>query len=69
MMSPIHQILSCTTCAQSFEHAGRDAAGLAILFMLAIILPLLAIIGFFVVRIARREKSHLDPQFQDSLEA
>lgn len=62
-------LLSCSTCAQAFEHAGKDAAGLAILFMLVIIIPLLAGIGFFIIRMARREKAYFDPQYKDPFEA
>lgn len=69
MITQFYHNLSCTACAQAFEHAGKDAAGLAILFMLVTIIPLLAIISFFIVRIARREKLNFDPQYQDKLEA
>lgn len=60
--------IACTTCAQAFEHADNEAAGLAILFMLIIIVPILAVIGFCIVRIARRQKDHFDPQYQDSFD-
>lgn len=61
--------IACITCAKAFEHAGRDAAGLAILFMLVVIIPILGAIGFFIFRIARREKRHFDPQYQDPFDA
>ncbi|MFC4993005.1 hypothetical protein [Rubritalea tangerina] len=61
--------LSCLTCAKAFEHAGANAAGLAILFMLAIVIPVVTTIGIMIFRIARREKAHFDPQFEDSFEA
>ena len=61
--------LACTACASAFEHAGKDAAGFAILFMLAVIVPVLTTIGILIFRIARREKAHFDPQFSDSLDS
>lgn len=61
--------LACSACAQAFEHGGKDAAGLAILFMLVVIIPVLAAVGIFIFRIARREKAHFDPQYQDTLES
>ena len=61
--------IACLTCAKAFEHAGADAAGLAILFMLAVILPIITTIGFLIFRIARREKAHFDPQYSDSIDS
>ena len=60
--------IACTTCATAFEHAGDNAAGFAILFMLLVIVPILGVIGFCIVRIARRQKAHFDPQYQDSFD-
>jgi len=59
--------LGCLTCAKAFEHAGGNAAGWAILVMLIILVPVLSTIGFCMVRLARREKDHLDPELQDPL--
>ncbi|SHK03752.1 hypothetical protein SAMN02745181_3094 [Rubritalea squalenifaciens DSM 18772] len=63
--------LACSTCATAFEHASgdQDAAGWAILFMLVVIVPMLTVIGFFIFRIARREKAAFDPQYQDNFES
>ena len=61
--------IACLTCAKAFEHAGKDAAGLAILFMLAIVVPVITTVGILIFRIARREKAHFDPQFADSLDS
>ena len=61
--------IACLTCAKAFEHAGKDAAGLAILFMLAIVVPVITTVGILIFRIARREKVHFDPQFSDSLDS
>jgi hypothetical protein len=58
--------LACPTCANNFHEAGGDAAGWAIMFMVVVVVSILASIGFFMVRIARRESAGLDPQFQDS---
>ncbi len=57
--------IACLTCSKAFEHAGQDAAGLAILFMLCIIIPIITSVGILIFRIARREKTHFDPQFSD----
>ena len=61
--------IACSTCAKAFEHAGKDAAGLAILFMLAVIIPVITTIGIFIYRIAQRQKAHFDPQYSDSLDS
>ena len=59
-------ILACPTCANNFHEAGGNAAGWAIMFMVIIVALMLSAIGFFMVRIARRESASLDPQYQDS---
>lgn len=58
-------LLACSTCANTFQEGGGNAAGWAILFMVCIIMPMAAGIIFFVARIARRERLALDPQLQD----
>jgi hypothetical protein len=57
--------LACTTCANSFQEAGGNAAGWAIMFLLVVIVAVLSGVGFFMTRIARREHAALDPQFRD----
>ena len=57
--------LACSTCARTFEGGGGDAAGWAIMFMLAMIVPVLGGIGVCMVRIARRESANLDPKYLD----
>lgn len=57
--------LACQACKGAFEYGGKDAAGWAILFMLMIIIPMLAAVGFFIIRIARRQKAHADSQYDD----
>jgi hypothetical protein len=44
---------------------GGDAAGWSIFFLLVVILGMLGGIGFFMFRIARREKEHFDPAYAD----
>jgi len=58
-------IIACSTCANAFKHAGGDAAGWAIAIMLMCIVPLVSGVLFLMVRMARRERAHLDPQFMD----
>ena len=57
--------LACQACRGAFEHGGKDAAGWAIIVMLMIIIPVLAAIGFFVYRIAQRQKSFADSTYDD----
>lgn len=57
--------IACSTCAKNFQDAGGDAAGWAIMFMVAIIVPMAVAIIFFIARMARREQAALDPQFRD----
>lgn len=56
--------LACATCQLNSAGHG-DSAGYAILFMLAVILPVLGGIVFCVARIARREGAALDPELRD----
>lgn len=58
-------ILACSTCASAFEHGGGNAGGWAIAVMLMVIVPLAAGVLFFMIRMARREKAFLDPQYLD----
>lgn len=58
-------ILGCTTCANSFKHAGDNAGGWAIAVMLMLIVPIASTVLFFMIRMARREGAALDPQFID----
>jgi hypothetical protein len=44
---------------------GGDAAGWSIFFLLVVILVTLGGIGFFMFRIARREREHFDPSLSD----
>ena len=58
--------LACTTCARAFHAAGGNAAGLAILFLLFVILAVLVSVSFLMVRMARRESANLEPEYRDS---
>ena len=44
---------------------GGDAAGWSIFFLLFVILAILGGIGFFMLRIARRERENFDPTLSD----
>lgn len=57
-------ILACPTCAVNFSESG-DSIGYSIFFLLIVILAVLAGIAFFMVRLARREADHLDPELRD----
>ena len=57
--------LACSTCARSFQEGGGDAAGWSVIFMLAVIVPVLGATGICMVRIARREREELDPKYLD----
>lgn len=57
--------LACQACRGAFEHGGKDAAGWAIMFMLCIIIPMLGMVGFFIYRIAQRQKAHAESQYDD----
>lgn len=59
------QILACSTCRVSMVEGGGDAAGWSIFFLLGVILAMLGGVGFFMFRIARREKEHFDPSLSD----
>jgi hypothetical protein len=62
-MESIH--LACTTCANSFQEGGGDAAGWSIFFLLATVIPVLGATGVCMVRIVRREREALDPKYAD----
>ena len=65
-MPKLHQLeLACSTCANSYQEAGGNAAGWAIMFLLAVIVAVLAVVGYCMIRLARREHAALDPQFRD----
>lgn len=59
------ETLACSTCRVTMIEAGGDAAGWSIFFLLGVILSMLGGLGFFMFRLARREKAHLDPTLSD----
>lgn len=65
-MSAFSSILACLTCAKSFQEAGGNAAGLAILLMLVVIVGVAGYIAFALIRMARRESENLEPQYRDT---
>lgn len=58
------QSLACSTCRVSFEASG-DSIGYSIFFLLIVILAVLGAVGFFMIRLARRENASLDPELRD----
>lgn len=60
-------LLGCPTCANSFREGGGDAIGWSIMALLVIIALVLFGIGFFMIRLARRERHFLDPELQDEV--
>lgn len=64
----IPELLACPTCASNFKDGGANAAGNAILFMLVLIVPMLCMVGVFMVRIIRRERASLDPSLSDDFD-
>ena len=60
----LFNILACPTCASSFEASG-DSIGYSIFFLLIVILAVLSGVGFFMVRIIKRESNNLDPELRD----
>ena len=61
--------LACLTCAKSFaDHGDGNAAGWAILFMLILLVPVLGTLFFVMLRLAKRERENLDPEFMDDSE-
>ena len=59
------QTLACSTCRVSYEATG-DSIGYSIFFLLVVILAVLGAIGFFMIRLARRENANLDPELRDN---
>lgn len=60
----MNALFACSTCQVNMAVGGGDAAGWSILFMLGVILAMLAMVVFFVVRLARRA-GKLDPELCD----
>lgn len=58
-------LLSCSTCRTTMIDGGGDAAGWSIFFLLFVIVAMLGGVGFFMARIARRERDDFDPTLSD----
>ena len=64
-MNIFSALTACSTCRVTMIEGGGDAAGWSIFFLLAVVLAMLGGIGYFMFRIARREKEHFDPALSD----
>ena len=62
-------LLACATCASNFQDETTNVAGWSIFFLLGMILPVLAGVVFFMIRLARRSEQALDPELRDDLTA
>jgi hypothetical protein len=58
------QTIACSTCRVSYQATG-DSIGYSIFFLLIVILAVLGAVGFFMIRLARRENASLDPELRD----
>lgn len=63
MLNPFQ--LACSTCRVTMVEGGGDAIGWSIFFLLIIVVAVLGGIGFFMFRIAWRERKHFDPALSD----
>jgi hypothetical protein len=57
--------LACSTCRITMIEGGGDEAGWSIFALLVVILGMMAACAFFMLKIARREREHLDPELMD----
>lgn len=65
MISTLNTIACAVCMGNGPDHKDSVAAGYAMLVMLLIIIPMLCAIIFFIVRMAKREREHLDPALCD----
>lgn len=63
----ITDLLACATCSANFQD-DSNAASWSILFLLAVIVPVLGGVVWCMIRIARREQNNLDPELRDDFE-
>ena len=59
-------LLACSSCRTTMIAGGGEAASWSIFFLLVVILAMMGGIGFFMIRIGRREKRHFDPSLSDN---
>ena len=65
-MTSLFNTIACAVCmGTGKDHLDSVAAGYAMLVMLAIIIPMLCAIIFFIARMAKRERANLDPDLID----
>lgn len=64
-MINIFNFIGCSTCRVSMIEGGGDAAGYSIFALLVVILSVLGGIGFFMIRLIRREHDSLPPELRD----
>lgn len=62
-------LLACATCANNFKDGGTNAAGWSIMFMLAVIVPMLALVAFLMIRLMHRSQASLDPELRDDFDS
>lgn len=58
-------LIACSTCRVTMIEGGGDEAGWSIFALLVVILGMMTACGFFMARIARREREYLDPELMD----
>lgn len=61
----LYNLLACSTCRITMIEGGGDEAGWSIFALLVVILAMMSACGWFMVKIARREKQFLDPELMD----
>lgn len=59
-------LLACLTCAKTFEHAGGNAAGYAILVMLILLVLVLGIVAYCFIRLGLKSRQAMDPEYADT---
>lgn len=57
-------LFACSTCSVNYSASG-DSIGYSIFFLLLVIALVLGGVGFFMIRIIRREENTLDPELRD----
>ena len=61
----MNSFLACTICGYHSPLEGNDAAAWSIFFLLVVIVAVLAGVGFFLIRMIRRDRENLDPELCD----
>lgn len=58
-------LIACSTCRNTMIEGGGNEASWSIFALLIVILSMMSACAFFMIKIARREKQFLDPEFMD----